>query len=46
MLAGMAVVALVVYEKLGLTFLRRAWINSDQFWAGAFIAAGMTTLVT
>jgi hypothetical protein len=42
----MAVIALVVYEKLGLTFLRRAWINSDQFWAAAFIAAGTVTLVT
>jgi hypothetical protein len=46
MLAVMAVVALVVYEKLGLTFLRRAWINSDQFWAGAFVAAGVVTLLT
>jgi hypothetical protein len=46
MLAVMAVIALVVYEKLGLTFLRRAWINSDQFWAAAFIAAGTVTLVT
>jgi hypothetical protein len=46
MLAVMAVVALVVYEKLGLTFLRRAWLNSDQFWAGAFIFAGLVTLVS
>jgi hypothetical protein len=46
MLAVMAVVALVVYEKVGLTFLRRAWINSDQFWAGAFVAAGVVTLLT
>jgi hypothetical protein len=46
MLVVMAVIALLVYEKLGLTFLRRAWINSDQFWAGAFIVAGMVTLVT
>jgi hypothetical protein len=46
MLAVMAVIALVVYEKLGLTFLRRAWINSDQFWAAAFIIAGVVTLVT
>ena len=46
MLAVMAVIALLVYEKLGLAFLRRAWINSDQFWAGAFIVAGMVTLVT
>jgi hypothetical protein len=46
MLAVMAVVALLVYEKLGLAFLRRAWINSDQFWAAAFVAAGALTLVT
>jgi hypothetical protein len=45
MLAVMAVVALVVYEKLGLTFLRKAWFNSDQFWAAAFILAGLVTLV-
>ena len=46
MLAVMAAVALVVYEKVGLTFLRKAWINSDQVWAGAFVVAGMVTLVT
>jgi len=46
MLAVMAVVALVVYDKLGLTFLRRAWINSNQFWAGAFVVAGAVTLVS
>jgi hypothetical protein len=46
MLAVMAVVALVVYEKLGLTFLRKAWINSDRFWATAFIVAGAVTLVS
>ncbi len=45
MIAVMAVVALVVYEKLGLRFLRKAWVNSDQFWAGAFILAGMVTLL-
>jgi hypothetical protein len=46
MLAVMAVVALVVYEKLGLTFLRKAWINSDHMWAGAFVIAGVVTLVS
>ena len=46
MLVVMAAVALVVYEKAGLTFLRRAWINSDQFWAGAFIVAGLVTFLT
>jgi hypothetical protein len=45
MLAVMAVVALVVYQKLGLAFVRRAWLNSDQFWAGAFIVAGVVTLL-
>jgi hypothetical protein len=46
MLAVMGVVALLVYEKLGLIFLRRAWLNSDQFWASAFIIAGLVTLAT
>jgi hypothetical protein len=46
MLAVMGVVALLVYEKLGLGFLRKAWINSDQFWAAAFIMAGLITLAT
>jgi hypothetical protein len=46
MLAVMGVVALLVYEKLGLTFLRKAWINSDQFWAAAFVLAGLVTFLT
>ncbi len=44
MLAVMGVVALVVYEKLGVAVLRRAWINSDHLWAGAFVLAGVVTL--
>jgi hypothetical protein len=46
MLVVMAVVALLVYEKLGLAWLRRTWINSDQFWAAAFIVAGVAALLT
>jgi len=46
MLVVMGVVALVVYEKLGLGLLRRAWVNTDQVWAGAFVLAGAVTLVT
>ena len=46
MLAVMGVVAVVVYEKLGLTVLRRAWLNSDHLWAGAFVLAGVVTLFT
>ncbi len=46
MLAVMAVVAVVVYEKLGVAVLRRTWVNSDQVWAGAFVFAGVATLFT
>jgi hypothetical protein len=46
MLLVMGVVAVLVYEKLGLSFLRRAWINSDQVWAAAFVVAGVVTLFT
>ena len=46
MLAVMAVVAVVVYEKLGVEVLRRAWINTDQLWAGSFVVAAGITLFT
>jgi hypothetical protein len=46
MLLVMGLVAVLVYEKLGLSFLRRAWINSDHVWAAAFVAAGLVTLFT
>jgi hypothetical protein len=46
MLLVMGVVSLLVYEKLGVRVLRRAWINSDQVWAAAFVMAGAITLVT
>ncbi|MDX6689154.1 MAG: hypothetical protein QOG15_611, partial [Solirubrobacteraceae bacterium] len=43
MLLVMAVVAVVVYEKLGLQVLRRLWLNTDQLWAATFVmAAGIT----
>ena len=46
MLVVMGVVSLLVYEKVGLTVLRRAWINSDQMWAAAFVIAGVATLLS
>src|SRR5437016_411127 len=46
MLLAMGAVALVVYEKLGLTILRKAWINLDLLWAIAIVAAGLFTLFT
>jgi hypothetical protein len=46
MLAAMAAVALVVYETVGLTVLRRAWLNLDLLWALAVMTAGAVTLFT
>lgn len=42
-LLAMGLVALVVYEKLGLALLRHAWFNLDRLWAGALVAAGILT---
>jgi hypothetical protein len=44
MLLVMGAVALVVYEKLGVRILRRAWVNLDLVWAVAIVAAGLFTL--
>jgi len=46
MLVVMGVVALVVYEKVGLAILRKAWVNLDLIWAIAIVAAGAFTLFT
>src|SRR5262249_2562628 len=40
-----ALVALVVFHKLGLSLLRRAWFNLDLIWAGALIATGCLTVL-
>ena len=40
----MVVIAVVIYEKVGLAILRRAWINLDQVWAAALISAGVVSL--
>jgi hypothetical protein len=46
MLAVMGLVAVVVYDRLGLRILRRAWLNTDHMWAGAFVLAAAITLVS
>jgi len=46
MVTVMAIVALLVYAKLGVEVLRRTWVNTDALWAGAFIFAGVVTLFT
>ena len=46
MLVVMGVVAVVVYEKVGVGVLRRAWVNLDLVWAAALVTAGVFTLFT
>ena len=40
-----ALAAAIVYEKLGLRFLRTGWWNLDLVWAVALIATGAITLL-
>ena len=37
---------MLVYDKLGVAVLRKAWLNTDQLWAAAFVFAGVVTLFT
>jgi hypothetical protein len=37
--------AVVVYEKLGLRILRRAWINLNLIWVAALILTGLLTVL-
>jgi len=43
-LAVTACTAMLVFEKLGVGILRRAWINLDVIWAAALLATGTLTL--
>src|SRR5829696_2959 len=45
MFTVMAMVALVVYDKLGLMILKRTWFNVDLLWAGALVGTGVITLL-
>ena len=44
MLTVAVVLAVVVYQKVGVGVLRRAWLNLDLVWFGAFLVAGAITL--
>jgi hypothetical protein len=46
MLAVTAVVALIVYDWVGVAFLRRGWVNLDWIWTGSLLATGVLLLVT
>lgn len=37
--------AVIVYERVGLRFLRTAWVNVDLMWAVALVLTGVATLV-
>ena len=45
MFGVMAVVAIVVYEKVGVAILRRAWFNLDKAWAIVLVGTGLLTLI-
>jgi hypothetical protein len=38
-------VAVIVYEKLGLRLLRTAWINLGMVWSGALVATALFTVL-
>jgi hypothetical protein len=40
-----ALIALLVYEKLGLALLRRSWFNLDLLWTIALVVSAVTILV-
>ena len=44
-LAVTAFVAVLVFEKLGVGILRRAWFNLDLIWSAALVATGVLTLM-
>lgn len=46
MVAVMGLVAVLVYDRWGLSVLRRTWVNLDAVWAGAFVLAGVITFFT
>jgi hypothetical protein len=44
-LAVTAFVAVLVFEKLGIGILRRAWFNLDLVWSAALVGTGTLTLM-
>ena len=43
-LLATGLVAMLVYEKLGIGLLRHAWFNIDLFWMLALMIAGLFVL--
>ena len=40
------VIAWVVYRRVGVAFLRVAWVNLDWVWAGALVIAGVFVVLS
>jgi hypothetical protein len=38
--------AVIVYEKIGVRFLRKGWVNLDLIWAVALLAAGVAMVLS
>jgi hypothetical protein len=45
MLAAIAAVSLIVYEWVGVDFLRRGWINVDLIWVAVLATCGVILLI-
>jgi hypothetical protein len=45
MLATTGLIAVIVYEWVGVAFLRRGWINLDLVWTIALVATGLILLI-
>jgi hypothetical protein len=41
-----AVIAVIVYERVGVRFLRKAWVNLDLIWAVALIVTGVASILS
>ena len=40
------IVAVIVYEKVGVRFLREAWVNLDLIWAIVLVVTGLATVLS
>jgi hypothetical protein len=38
-------IAVIVYERIGVRFLRTAWVNLDLIWAVALVVTGLGTIL-
>ena len=43
-LPTIATVSVLVYEWIGVGFLRRGWVNLDQVWVAALVVCGLVLL--